>query len=310
MFHYLTLPFLTNNVYCADNNPLYHYKQTLLKNYIILIALLISGLQGYGQQAFNSQQQDSLNIWQLAKYDGGSALGGLLHAYSRPLHWDGDDWATFGFVAGGTALLYFVDDETSEFFRRQEEGSPTVLKEFGERFGSPQITYGLTGSIYLYGLFTKNERVRETGVLLITSATAVGLIQTLAKTTIGRSRPQNNQGKFSFKPFSGEAGFRSFPSGHTILSFTTAYAISKQFDNPWVKAGIYTVGMISPISRIVNGAHWLTDVVLSMAISIATVDAIDNYLNKKKLYPNDKYKKGITWNIKVGVGSMGITGTF
>lgn len=283
----------------------------LLKNYILLIVCCFLTITTYSQKRpLTSQEQDSLNIWQLAKYDGASALGGLLHAYSRPAHWDGDDWATFGFVAGGTALLYFVDDETSEFFRNQEDSSPTILKEFGERFGSPQVTYGITGSVYLFGLFTKNEPVRETGVLLISSATAVGLIQTVLKTTVGRSRPQNGDDKFDFKPFSGEAGFRSFPSGHTILSFTTAYAIAKQFDNPWVKAGIYTVGMISPISRIVNGAHWLTDVALSMAISIATVDAIDNYLNAKKRYPGDKYKKGITWNINFGIGSMGIVGRF
>ncbi len=288
-----------------------HQTVTLLKNHILFIVFCFLTLTTYGQrQSLTSQEQDSLNIWQLAKYDATSVGGGLLHAYSRPLHWDGDDWATFGFVAGGTALLYFVDDETSEFFRNQEDSSPTVLKEFGERFGSPQVTYGITGSVYLFGLFTKNEPVRETGVLLISSATAVGLIQTVLKTTVGRSRPQNNEGKFSFKPFSGESGFRSFPSGHTILSFTTAYAIAKQFDNPWVKAGIYTVGMISPISRIVNGAHWLTDVALSMAISIATVDAIDNYLNGKKRYPGDRHNKGITWNINFGIGSMGIVGRF
>lgn len=265
-----------------------------MKN-IPLLTLCFFTLVCYSQKnVLTSKQQDTLNIWQLAKYDGAATFGGLKHAYTRPLHWDREDWANFGFVVGGTALLYFVDDETSAFFRNQDSTAPTVLKDFGERFGSPQIAYGITGSVYLFGLLTKNERVRETGVLLISSATAVGLIQTILKTTVGRSRPQNGEGKFAFKPFSGESGFRSFPSGHTILSFTTAYAISKQFKNPWVKAGIYTVGMISPVSRIVNGAHWLTDVVLSLAISVATVDAIDNYLNGKNRYPNDKNKKGIT----------------
>ncbi len=247
----------------------------------------------------------------MAKYDGQAAINGIFHAYSRPVHWDGDDWKTFGFVAGGTALLYFVDDETSEFFIRQEEGAPDILKDFGERFGSPQVTYGLTGSIYLYGLFTKNEKVRQTGVLLISSGVAVGFLQTVLKTTVGRSRPQNNQGKFSFKQFSGEAGFRSFPSGHTILSFTTAHAIARQFDNIWVKAGIYAVGMIAPISRISNGAHWLTDVTLSMALSVAVVNAIDNNLKKRNTYPNGTLaKKGIAWNVNVGLGRVGITGTF
>lgn len=251
-----------------------------------------------------------MSIWQMAKYDTKASIGGVFHAYSRPAHWDKDDWITAGFVAGGTAMLYFVDDETSSFFRKQRDDIPTPLREFGERFGSPQVSYGLTGSIYLYGLLTKNQKVRKTGVLLISSGVAVGFLQTVLKTSVGRSRPQNGEDKFDFKPFSGQAGFRSFPSGHTILSFTTAYAIAKQFDSPWVKAGIYTVGMISPISRIWDGAHWLTDVALSMAISIATVDAIDNYLNKKYPEIDNPRKTKITWNLNLGLGRMGIVGTF
>jgi hypothetical protein len=281
-----------------------------LKYIFFLLLFCISHFEISGQTPLTSQAQDSLNIWQLAKYDTKNAIGGVLHAYSRPVHWDKEDWATAGFVVGGTAMLYFLDDETSTFFRRQRDDLPDGLRQFGDRFGSPQVAYGLTGSVYLFGLFTKNEKIRETGILMISSATAAGLLQTILKTTVGRSRPQNGNDKFDFKPFSGEAGFRSFPSGHTILSFTAAYAIAKQFDNPWVKAGIYTVGLISPVSRIWDGAHWLTDVALSIAISVATVDAIDNYLNKNNLYPDGTQKPGISWNFKVGLGRVGIVGTF
>lgn len=272
------------------------------------IGLWANNLSGQTPLAFETQ--DTLSIWQLAKYDTKAAVKGVLHAYSRPASWDKDDWVTAGFVVGGTAALYFIDDETSSFFRRQRDGLPDALRQFGDRFGSPQVAYGLTGSVYLYGLFTRNQKVRETGVLMISSATAAGFLQTVLKATVGRSRPQNNQGKFDFKPFSGQPGWRSFPSGHTILSFTAAYAIGKQFDNPWVKAGIYTVGLISPVSRIWDGAHWLTDVVLSLAISVATVDAIDNYINKKNLYPDGRKKPGISWNLQLGLGRAGIIGRF
>lgn len=280
-----------------------------MKNYILYITFLIFSTHSFGQESFSSQKQDSLNIWQLAKYDGASVLGGLAHTFTRPLHWGKKDWATFGYVAGGTALLYFVDNDTSKFIRRQEDSTPNVLKEFGYDFGAPQIAYGITSSVYLFGLVTKKERVRETGVLLISSAVAVGFMQTLLKTTVGRSRPSNDQGKFSFRPYSGMSQYRSFPSGHTVLSVTTAYAIAKQFKNPWVKTGIYAVGAITPLSRILIGAHWLTDVALSTALSIATVNAIDSYLKAKKRYPNGK-TNGITWNFQLGLGNFGLTGTF
>ena len=286
-----------------------------LKKTILTICLtVVYTVLGFSQETFTSEEQKEKNIWQLAGYDGKAALGGLLYAYSRPAHWDKDDWITFGAIAGGTALLYFVDDETSEFFRRQEESTPSFLLEFGDRFGSPQVAYGLTGSIYLVGLFTKNEKIRKTGVLMISSATVAGLIQTVTKTTVGRSRPGNGLDKFDFNSFSGEPGFRSFPSGHTILAFTFAHALARQFDNIWIKTGIYAVGVVSPISRVVNGAHWLTDVALSMAISVVTVNAIDNYLNKKAYYPGTdldiRPKNGISWNFNMGLGRIGITGTF
>ncbi|RMB57617.1 phosphatase PAP2 family protein [Dokdonia sinensis] len=285
----------------------------MLLNYRILFILFCAfsiSKSVYSQTAIPSNVQDTLSIWQLAKYDAKAAVLGVGHAYSRPLYWDGKDWTTFGIVAGGTALLYFVDDETSSYFRRQRDRLPRPLREFGDRFGSPQVAYGLTSSVYLFGLFTKNQKVRETGVLMISSATAAGFLQTVLKASVGRSRPQNGQGKFDFKPFSGQAGWRSFPSGHTILAFTAAYSIAKQFDNPWVKAGIYAVGLISPLSRVWDGAHYLTDVALSMAISIATVDAIDNYLNKNNLYPDGRKKPGISWNLHLGLGRVGIVGSF
>lgn len=277
----------------------------------LFIIFFILGFQKIdAQTAIPLKVQDTLSIWQLAKHDTKAAVLGVAHAYSRPVHWDGKDWTTAGLVVGGTALLYFVDDETSSYFRRQRDALPNGVKEFGDRFGSPQVAYGLTGSVYLFGLFTKNQKVRETGVLMISSATAAGFLQTVLKASVGRSRPQNGQGKFDFNPFSGQPGWRSFPSGHTILAFTAAYSIAKQFDSPWIKAGIYAIGMISPLSRVWDGAHYLTDVALSMAISIATVDAIDNYLNKNNLYPDGRKKPGISWNLQFGLGRVGFVGTF
>ena len=69
--------------------------------------------------------------------------------------------------------------------------------------------------------------------------------------------------------------------------------------------------MIAPISRLWAGAHWLSDVGLSMAISVVVVDAIDNYLNQERDYgPSDPTKNKISWNFNVGMGRVGITGTF
>ena len=209
----------------------------------------------------------------------------------------------------GTGALYTFDEDSSDWFRNQEDDIPRVIKETGYYLGKPLYNYSINGGVYLIGLFTKNEKWRKTGVLLISSSVTVGLIQTVSKTLVGRARPIADVGKGSFEPFSKEAAYHSFPSGHTILAFTTAYAIGKQFKNPWVKGGIYTLGLVSPVSRLWSGAHWLTDVALSIAVSVVVVDSIDKYLNKER-YPQQFSKDKISWSLEVGPGTVGLRGSF
>lgn len=273
---------------------------------LIIITVFISGPIIKAQE----KNKDSLTTtWELLKYDGVSAFGGLKKTYSQPIRWQKDDFLTAGAIVAGTAVLYIFDDEANEWFRNQEDDVPMFIQDFGWYYGSPQNNYAVNGAVYLYGLFTRNEKVRRTGVLMISAATTAGIIQSILKTAVGRARPKEGAGKGDFKPFSSEPNYHSFPSGHTILSFTTAYALSKQFENPFVKAGILGVGLIPPASRLWEGAHWFTDVGLSLALSVLVVDSIDNYLKRERDYGKNEIE-GISWNFQVGLGRIGITGRF
>lgn len=255
---------------------------------------------------------DSLpSLWELAKYDGASAVNGFTTTYTRPLSWQKKDFITAGAIVLGTGALFLIDEPANDWFMEQGEDIPPFIQDAAWYFGKPQYNYSLNGAIYLYGLFTRNEKVRKTGVLLISAASAAGLLQTISKTVTGRARPSTGVGSTSFDPFSSEAGYHSFPSGHTILAVTTAYAIGKQFKNPYLKAGIYALGMVTPVSRLWAGAHWLSDVGLSVAISILVVDVIDDYLNTERNYgPQDPTKTKITWDLNLGAGGIGIRGSF
>ncbi len=254
--------------------------------------------------------QHKMNTWQMIKYDGLSVYGGVKHAYTQPFKWKQKDWVTFGGVLIGTGALLALDEPANEYFTNQEEGVPDFITEASFRFGKPLFNYGLTTSVYALGLVTKNEKIRRTGVLLIASATAGGILQTVSKTLVGRARPTTGEGNLSFRFWSSEAGFHSFPSGHAILAFTTAYAIGKQFKNPYLKGGIYAIGLLSPVSRLWADAHWLTDVVLGVAISVFVVDGIDNYLKKKERYVYGHKKNKIKWNLSLGAGQLGVVGRF
>lgn len=249
-------------------------------------------------------------IWGMVKYDTEYTFKSVSYAVTRPLYWQGDDFAKLGILLGGTAALTFTDESIREFAQNQSEDFPGVIRDFGWYFGSPQNYFMANAGLYGFGLFTKNENLRRISVLIISSSLTTGFIQSLSKGLIGRARPGTEVGHLSFKPFSNDAGYRSFPSGHTVLSITMAHSIAKQFDNPWVKAGIYTIGAIPPISRIIDDAHWFSDIAFSTVLSIFVVDAIDKFLFGSEAYEGPKKEKAISWNFRIGTNQIGFVGTF
>ncbi|MEM9647026.1 MAG: phosphatase PAP2 family protein [Bacteroidota bacterium] len=267
--------------------------------------LLCFALPLQGQDQIYSQRK---NTWQNFTYDMGNVFGGIGHSYSRPFHWKGNDWANFGYLSAGTLALFFVDDEFDHWVGGFEDDVPDLLVDYGNEYGSPENNYMITGGVYLVGLFTKNEKLRRTGVLLISSATAGGFLQQVSKRIIGRARPRSGDSSNVYDPFHIDRvrNYDSFPSGHAMLAFTNAYAIAKQFKNPWVKAGIYTVGLVPGFARIVDGYHWISDVAFSTVLSIFIVESIDKYLDSKY---NEKYNnqtKAVSWNLSFGPGTMGV----
>ena len=253
------------------------------------------------------QQPPDGGLLRQFSYDLGSILGGMGYSYSRPLHWKGAQWADFGMLAGATGAAYLVDVPVSDYMRGIREDVPKVIRDYGWNIGSPANNYMLTGAVYLTGLITKDQKLRRTGVLLVGSASSAGLLQQILKSAVGRARPLSERGKDTFSPlWPNDNDFHSFPSGHSILAFTNAYAIAKQFSNRWVKAGIYTVGLVPGISRLWEGKHWLSDVVFSIGLSIATVEAVDRYLDRRysERYQPDDHR--ISWDLRFGPGTVGV----
>ncbi|WP_052143798.1 phosphatase PAP2 family protein [Wocania ichthyoenteri] len=283
-----------------------------LKNSFIFIVVILFAFKLSAQKNITkiNNAYDTLSIGRLAIYDLKQSIKGVGYSFTRPLHWKKKDFKTLGTVIIGAFALSTVDDESSAFFVRNEPHVPNSFQEVGTRFGSPQVYFIANASLYGFGLFTKNEKLRKTSVLIISSSFTSGIIQSLSKTAFGRARPENGYDSNEFRFWSNKAKFHSFPSGHTVLSVTMAHAIAKQFDNTWSKISVYSLGAIAPVSRLFAGAHWLTDVGIATVLSIVVVDSIDKFLFKTKAYDYTKKEKQISWNFTFSKKKIGFVGTF
>lgn len=280
------------------------------KTVILIIIFNCFYINVIAQQLQNSKPSDTASTWQLFKYDTNNTWKGIKHAVTRPIHWNNKDLTKFGGLVIGSAILSISDESTSDFFRRQEGNFPQPIQEFGLYFGHPQNYLLANAGLYGFGLFTKNEAVRKTSVLIISSSITTGYIQIISRSIFGRARPLAERGAHTFKPFSNESEFLSFPSGHTVFGMTMAHAIAKQFDSPWTKAGIYTIGSIPGFSRLLNGKHWLTDVAFSTIMSIVVVDSIDKLFFESEAYYYPKKEKTISWSFRFSGNQIGFIGTF
>lgn len=286
-------------------------KMWVQNNFLFIVFSLFLFVHVNAQHLDAKKIKDTTSIGSLLKHDAKNALFGVTHAISRPFHWRKKDFSTIGIIAAGSLALSTLDDEGSAFFIRQEPKVPSFFQEFGTRFGSPQVYFIANAGLYGFGLLTKNEKIRKTSVLIISSSFTSGIIQTISKTGFGRARPGNGNLKSTdFKFWSSEPKLHSFPSGHTVLSVTMAHAIAKQFENTWSKVAVYTIGSIAPISRLFSGAHWLTDVALGTVLSIVVVDSIDKFLFQNKAYNDYRDKRNLTWNFMFGGNKIGLVGVF
>ncbi len=274
--------------------------------------LAVLFFSGMGLAHSQTTLKDSTDTrWDMFKYDIGNVFKGVGYAYSRPFHWQGQQWGDMAVTVLATGGAYLIDDPTNQYMDGIRDDVPQIIRDYGFEYGSPANNYMITGGVYLTGLIIKDKKLRRTGVLLMSSATAAGLLQQFLKSAIGRARPLSGYSKDTFNPlWSGDKDYHSFPSGHAMLAMTNAHAIAKQFKSLWVKGGIYTLGAIPAVSRLWEGKHWLSDVVFSVFISIFTVEAIDRYLDMKYDQKYNARPKKVSYDLNFGPRGMGVTMRF
>ncbi len=68
----------------------------------------------------------------------------------------------------------------------------------------------------------------------------------------------------------------AFPSGHTAYAFTIATFMDKEFrhKSPWVSIASYGIAGGTGVLRVLNNAHWMSDVLAGAGVGILSVNTV------------------------------------
>lgn len=183
----------------------------------------------------------------------------IIYTWAAPLRWKKRDWLTAGTVVAATALLFIADKPINKFWERQHSGFLNTIKDIGYHSGKPYAAIISMSGFYVAGVVFKSDWAKETAMILGSSYLSSGALQSIVKTAVGRARPEMGKGNLTFKPFSSEPGYHSFPSGHIQIAMTTATVLANRVKNPYLQTFFYATAATTFISRMYSHSHWVSD---------------------------------------------------
>jgi membrane-associated phospholipid phosphatase len=124
--------------------------------------------------------------------------------------------------------------------------------------------------------------LRETAFLAGTGLIFTATATQIMKFIVGRGRPFVGEGSTSFRMFSGEDAYHSFPSGHTAAAFSLSTVLAHRLNNGWATAGLYTLATLTSLSRVYADEHWFSDCVFSAMLSTAITHTLLHWYDERE----------------------------
>lgn len=95
----------------------------------------------------------------------------------------------------------------------------------------------------------------------------------------------------------------AFPSGHTAYAFTIATFMDKEFrhKSPWISVASYSIAGATGVVRVLNNAHWMSDVLAGAGVGILSVNTV-YWLHAR--YAKDKGLNAVVLPMVLPTGKM------
>jgi len=209
-------------------------------------------------------------------------------------------------------LSYKIDIGLYNYFSNLSFGLGAIyLKEFFigiTELGDSFWYFLIIPSIFLISLICKKiklisfknySEIKSFSIFSFSYLLAVGLVTQVLKHLIGRSRPNHTDfnESFVFNFFTTDSTFHSFPSGHTSTIISVVLIVGLLI--PSLRIFFYLFGFLVGVSRIVVGAHFVTDVIAGAIVAIIVYKIF--LLFTEKHFPKFSIKKYEIKNISLAI---------
>ncbi len=154
---------------------------------------------------------------------------------------------------GGAAALFATDMQV-------ERAVPTSNVNRWHTLSAADIvgTSVTLGGLWAYGIKTRNDHAKETGVLELEALSNTFLVYTPMQLIAARERPDEGRGGGRFLV---QHSFNtSFPAGHPMFTWTMASVVAHEYPKPWVQLLAYGAASSLSVARIMGRNHFASDV--------------------------------------------------
>lgn len=220
--------------------------------------------------------------------------GDLFNSFTK---FDQSTQIKFGASLAAIAAGYSLDYNLKDFATHARSKAEDDLFSIDRVFGSEYTLIGI-GGLYGYGVIFRNQEIRKVGLQTIEAVGYAGLITSILKAVVGRSRPYANEGKSMFRPFNVHVATTSFPSGHSTVAFAVSTVLANNTNSIFLKIFYYTASTAVAFARIYHNAHWFSDVITGGLIGHFVGDFVStNNINSK-----NSHKKFSFYVLPNGIG--------
>lgn len=189
-------------------------------------------------------------------------------------------WAGAGILLGGSLAL---DAEIHDLVPAGTEGDWEPLADGLNYLGNPKYLVPAVAGGWVAGRLAPSTELSAASAHLLGALVAGGIANGALKTAVGRQRPVGGD-PYSLRPFSLNNRWQSFPSGHAVVAFSLATALSREAGRPWVSSVAYGTASLVSWSRVYEGKHWTSDAVGGSLLGIVAARASLGLLHR--LHPH------------------------